>query len=589
MYGLCKTTMKYVVFAALIVCFAFCIGASAIAAESYVVENPDGTQDLVTIQTEVTERIYTSDESNATHIYGNSENSAVILESEEEMVDMGLLPESISEPVLDTQASKDLLLGMFFTSENNWTNSLWTSWDGKTFTRIGTAFRQQRSSDHTFASANGERHYPLHDPSIIWRDGYFWALSGCNLNDGKFWPIISYSKDLVRWTYPEGDFNIKGTRGISLDVYPTSFGKINKRFDTVAPEWVEAADGSLWIMFSAGYFGAFHNNAMKDDMTAYIVKVNKLSAKDGYPDGKSKSKPNGTTGYDWPVELVFETSKAKQLPFTTSADYIDGSIHAEGGINYLTIKRSGLTNETWATNNLNDVHSWRQLNSKATWGYEGASVERLGPSLFMAADGVVGTKPVGVNIFSARSIYGPWSKQNIVWQTKTGVKVAAPRHGSITRLSAGSPAWKAALKLLQSSDRKVSAQAVYRLYNPNSGEHFYTCGVYERDRVADLGWKYEGVAWKQASSGTKVYRLYNPNAGDHLYTVNKNEVTRLRRLGWRYEGIGFISSNNHTKPVYRLYNPRAKTGTHFWTSNASEKNHLIRIGWRYEGIGWYAA
>lgn len=62
---------------------------------------------------------------------------------------------------------------------------------------------------------------------------------------------------------------------------------------------------------------------------------------------------------------------------------------------------------------------------------------------------------------------------------------------------------------------------LYRLYNPNSGEHFYTKTTGERDNLRKVGWHYEGVGWVAPSTGNPVYRLYNPNAGDHHYTLNK--------------------------------------------------------------------
>lgn len=45
----------------------------------------------------------------------------------------------------------------------------------------------------------------------------------------------------------------------------------------------------------------------------------------------------------------------------------------------------------------------------------------------------------------------------------------------------------------------------------------------ERKQLVSLGWKYEGVAWYAPTSGQPVYRLYNPNAGDHHYTLDSNE------------------------------------------------------------------
>ena len=36
---------------------------------------------------------------------------------------------------------------------------------------------------------------------------------------------------------------------------------------------------------------------------------------------------------------------------------------------------------------------------------------------------------------------------------------------------------------------------MYRLYNPNSGEHFYTASTNERDELLAAGWHDEGIAW----------------------------------------------------------------------------------------------
>ena len=134
------------------------------------------------------------------------------------------------------------------------------------------------------------------------------------------------------------------------------------------------------------------------------------------------------------------------------------------------------------------------------------------------------------------------------------------------------------------------SQNMYRLYNPNSGEHFYTANSNERDQLAHVGWKYEGVGWKApVTSNIPVYRLYNPNTGDHHYTLNSNERDALVTQGWRSEGIGWYSSeSNRQYPLYRQYNPNARTGSHNYTLNSNERNQLARIGWRDEGVAWYA-
>lgn len=135
------------------------------------------------------------------------------------------------------------------------------------------------------------------------------------------------------------------------------------------------------------------------------------------------------------------------------------------------------------------------------------------------------------------------------------------------------------------SNTTPQTNAMYRLYNPNSGEHFYTADAAERDKVNKAGWRYEGVSWQAPKSGTPVYRLYNPNAGDHHYTPNVSEKDHLLRVGWRYEGISWRSGGS--KPLYRLYNPNAKAGAHHYTPLQSERNNLIKQGWRSEGIGWF--
>ncbi|MDO4405248.1 MAG: hypothetical protein Q4C09_09450, partial [Atopobiaceae bacterium] len=137
-------------------------------------------------------------------------------------------------------------------------------------------------------------------------------------------------------------------------------------------------------------------------------------------------------------------------------------------------------------------------------------------------------------------------------------------------------------------------QVMYRLYNPNSGEHFYTASEKERDSVVAAGWKYEGIGWvAPAESSVPVYRLYSGT--DHHYTMDKSESDWLQSVGWRYEGIGWYSDEDETVPLWREFNPnvdpsapRNNSGSHNYTTSKSEHDYLCSIGWRDEGIGWYA-
>lgn len=138
----------------------------------------------------------------------------------------------------------------------------------------------------------------------------------------------------------------------------------------------------------------------------------------------------------------------------------------------------------------------------------------------------------------------------------------------------------------EDDEQQDTGVSMHRLYNPNSGEHFYTASTKERDGLVTVGWKYEGVGWIAPSTGVEVHRLYNPNAGDHHYTTSVKERDSLVKVGWRYEGIGWLSGGNSA--VLRQYNPHARTGTHNFTVSQKENDGLVKVGWRAEGIGWYA-
>ena len=135
---------------------------------------------------------------------------------------------------------------------------------------------------------------------------------------------------------------------------------------------------------------------------------------------------------------------------------------------------------------------------------------------------------------------------------------------------------------------EVAGISMYRLYNPNSGEHFYTSNEKEKNNLVSLGWKYEGIGWTAPSkSNTPVYRLYNKNGGEHHYTMSANEKDNLVKAGWSYEGVGWYSDDNKTVPLYRQYNPNAYANNHNYSTSKEENDWLVSLGWKAEGIGWY--
>ena len=137
-------------------------------------------------------------------------------------------------------------------------------------------------------------------------------------------------------------------------------------------------------------------------------------------------------------------------------------------------------------------------------------------------------------------------------------------------------------------------QEMYRLYNPYSGEHFYTASEQERDSVIAAGWNDEGLGWyAPAKSDYPVYRLYNQIGGEHHYTLSAEEKDMLIEAGWKDEGIGWYSNGSLDEPtksavtLYREYNPNAFANNHNYTTNKAEHDYLISLGWQDEGTAWY--
>ena len=138
---------------------------------------------------------------------------------------------------------------------------------------------------------------------------------------------------------------------------------------------------------------------------------------------------------------------------------------------------------------------------------------------------------------------------------------------------------------------QIKPAPVFRLYNPNTADHFMTMNDNERYSLIFAGWSDEGAKFFCYPKGTEenaVYRLYNRSNGEHFYTLNAPERDGLLKAGWSYEGIAWYSSDGKDKaPVYRLYNPNL--GHHLFTTDIGEFTYLLISGWEYEGIAFFSS
>ena len=149
---------------------------------------------------------------------------------------------------------------------------------------------------------------------------------------------------------------------------------------------------------------------------------------------------------------------------------------------------------------------------------------------------------------------------------------------------------KSRLSSLQTQISALETVSVYRVYNPNSGEHFYTSSEAEVKHLVSVGWRNENLGWKSPvyDESHPVYRVYNLSAGDHHYTTSLAERDHLVSVGWRAEGISWYDDAWKGVQVLRVYNPNARAGAHHFTTSEIERDMLVAHGWRDEQIGFHS-
>ncbi|MBQ9021608.1 MAG: cell wall-binding repeat-containing protein [Eggerthellaceae bacterium] len=374
---------------------------------------------------------------------GDDQASALSLDSTPSVPSVGAAAGAAAGPIAGTGA--DIVLGVWPTTGGASTNNIYASYNGKNFVRISEIFKTPGDAqDVEYMSG----HWPQSNPSIIYHDGYFWSLSGWNKKDGNINLMISYSQDLVHWTHPEGNF---AGNGISVNVYPKVDGRDYTNFDIVAPEWTVTSDGDIYIVVSCGrYVGG-----PGDQMTPYLIKVSHLSGSIGGAAGGN---------YRWPLGLSMRAGTAQKLNLG-SGDFIDGALFADGNTDYLIIKKDGQTNQLYkaqksATMGDLTLASWRLVNSKVTFGYEGPSIAKLNGTYYLYTDRLKGYEADGVRVTSSSNLVNggkSWATPKdprYIKPSGAKINVSSVRHGSVLTLKAGTPGWEAANKLLRGNNNK---------------------------------------------------------------------------------------------------------------------------------------
>ncbi len=356
----------------------------------------------------------------------------------------------------------DIILGDYFQSGSNYTNNIFASYNGTDMYRIASVYKDRGTGDHSYS--NG--HYPQMCPSIIYKDGMFWSLSswssGCPDNTKAYF-CISYSKDLVHWTHPEGYGLLTGTRGVKLSKAPR-YTYDGGKFDNVAADWFVSKNGSVYIVLAAGCYEPVSGHKGYSD--AYIAKVTELSGSIGSQDG--------TSGYYWPQNLRFKVQNdtAQWININNQGNgtlgFGDGSLFQADGKDYLVIKRNGNQNQIYSTSNIDNSNGWTLVNDNVKVGYEGANIVQYNGSYRLYADRLVGYDADGIRGFSSTSLNKQnWGSSAVTFtESEENSTTIGARHGSTIVLKHGTAEWQVAKKLL---DTKIVQAKESKLWKRLAG------------------------------------------------------------------------------------------------------------------------
>lgn len=268
------------------------------------------------------------------------------------------------------------------------------------------------------------------------------------------------------------------------------------------------------------------------------------------------------------VSSVYSQYKSQFVNMSSEVDELENNLKTSAAMNYTrwdqlgkTDAKSGVFKATYDEN----VQVLRQWLTDRSGSF---TIDNSGASLYM---------DISKNRDTVRFTYvntnGGNAPKFAFWNIENGQDDITWYSGTYI----GNNTWTALASLSNHVKNGIFSLHVYDYFNTGNP-------------VREIGMNY-AVRKDVPASNTSVivYRLYNPNSGEHFYTVNNAERSYLISIGWNDEGIGWYSDDAKTIPVYREYNPNAVAGSHNYTMNFNEHKYLSNIGWNNEGIAWYAS
>lgn len=91
------------------------------------------------------------------------------------------------------------------------------------------------------------------------------------------------------------------------------------------------------------------------------------------------------------------------------------------------------------------------------------------------------------------------------------------------------------------AEYETGMDPLYRLYNQNMVDHFYTSEASERDYAQQSGYELQEIIGYilpgAMCDSMPLYRFEHKQTGRHYYTLSQNDFPVAARAGYAYEGI----------------------------------------------------
>ena len=347
-----------------------------------------------------------------------------------------------------------LMLGIFFNSQEDMSDTLYVSFNGIDFYSIGMAYEDAFKTDSSNAQCTESPSLSprsdfektwyvncLHDPGLIYKDGYFWSLSGFTQEcDGRwtFTPMLGCSSDLVNWSFP-GSGSSTNIVPVGTMPYARDGSRTNTQFDAVAPDMMLDDDGTVWMVVAMGYYSQFHGEDSKYDKDSiYLIRV----------DGLTPGSTDLTTRDNKAKAPKVTYSDAVPVNLPDSCDNrIDPSLYKENGKYYLAVKKNGITDEIWEIDSLSldsvqNSANWTCVNSSVTKGSEGPCLTKYEGEYFYYTDGlennednVVGNSKTGIQVCRSTGLDDPFTKPVLINTVDANGNAIPARHGTVMSIT----------------------------------------------------------------------------------------------------------------------------------------------------------